>query len=64
MAMLDVHDISTFYGPIKFESEGDHYHDNLQPVPVLVQIKDGATVAVGPKEAAAAELTYPLPAWQ
>lgn len=56
-------DIATFYGPIKFETEGDHYHDNIQPVPVLIQIKDGGTVAVGPKEAAAGELTYPLPAW-
>jgi len=56
-------DITTSYGPIKFESEGDHYHCNIQPVPVLVQIKNGATVAVGPKESAADELTYPLPAW-
>lgn len=56
-------DITTSYGPIKFESEGDHYHCNIQPVPVLVQIKGGATVAVGPKESAADELTYPLPAW-
>lgn len=57
-------DIQTFYGPIKFEKEGDHYHDNIQPVPVLVQIQGGKTVAVGPKEAAAAEYTYPLPAWK
>lgn len=56
-------DITTFYGPIKFESEGDHYHDNIQPVPVLIQIKNGATAAVGPKESAEDELTYPLPAW-
>lgn len=56
-------DIKTFYGPIKFETEGAHYHDNIQPVPVLIQIQDGKTVAVGPKEAAAAPFTYPLPAW-
>ena len=57
-------DIQTFYGPIKFEKEGAHYHDNIQPVPVLVQIQGGKTVAVGPKEAAAASYTYPLPAWK
>src|SRR5690606_41550135 len=32
-------DIETFYGPIKFEKEGAHYHDNVQPVPVLIQIQ-------------------------
>ncbi|MBL3685081.1 hypothetical protein F2981_28650 (plasmid) [Sinorhizobium meliloti] len=57
-------DITTFYGPIKFEKEGDHYHDNVQPVPVVIQIQDGKTVAVGPKEAAAAEFIYPLPGWK
>ena len=57
-------DITTFYGPVKFEKEGDHYHDNIQPVPVLIQIKNGTSVPVGPKDAAEAELTYPLPAWK
>ncbi len=57
-------DIQTFYGPIKFEKDGPHYHDNIQPVPVLVQIQGGQVVAVGPKEAAAADYVYPLPAWK
>ena len=57
-------DITTFYGPVKFEKEGDHYHDNIEPVPVLIQIKEGRSVPVGPKDAAEAELTYPLPAWK
>lgn len=57
-------DIQTFYGPIKFEKDGPHYHDNTQPVPVLVQIQGGKVVAVGPKEAAAADYIYPLPAWK
>lgn len=56
-------DLQTFYGPIKFETEGDHYHCNIQPIPVLVQIQDGKTVAVGPQDAAAADYIYPLPAW-
>jgi branched-chain amino acid transport system substrate-binding protein len=57
-------DIQTFYGPIKFEKDGPHYHDNIQPVPVLVQIQGGKVVAVGPKGAAAADYIYPLPAWK
>lgn len=57
-------DIQTFYGPIKFEKDGPHYHDNIRPVPVLVQIQGGKIVAVGPKEAAAADYIYPLPAWK
>lgn len=57
-------DINTFYGPIRFEKEGNHYHNNVQPVPVLVQIQGGKTVAVGPREAAVADFTFPLPAWK
>ena len=56
-------DLMTFYGPVKFETEGDHYHDNIQQVPVLIQIQGGATVAVGPKDAAETDLIYPLAAW-
>ncbi|MDY0883251.1 amino acid ABC transporter substrate-binding protein [Dongia soli] len=57
-------DLHTFYGPIKFEKDGDHFHDNIQPVPVLVQIQGGKTVAVGHEAGAGAALTYPLPAWK
>lgn len=61
--LLEETDITTFYGPIRFETEGDHFHDNTAPTPVLVQIQDGAVVAVGPSDAATAEMIYPLPAW-
>src|SRR5690606_28695061 len=61
--ILEQTDITTFYGPIRFETEGDHYHCNTAPPPVLVQIQDGAVVAVGPMDAAKAPMTYPLPAW-
>jgi branched-chain amino acid transport system substrate-binding protein len=62
-AAIEQVDIGTFYGPIKFATEGEHYHDNTEPVPVLVQIRDGAVVAVGPANAKQADMTYPLPAW-
>lgn len=61
--MLERTDITTFYGPIRFETEGDHYHDNTAPTPVLVQIQDGAVVTVGPEDAKKADMVYPLPAW-
>jgi branched-chain amino acid transport system substrate-binding protein len=52
--------IKTFYGPIKFESSGDHFHDNVLPPPLLVQIKDGDIVAVAPANVKKASLEYPL----
>jgi branched-chain amino acid transport system substrate-binding protein len=56
-------DLDTFYGPIKFESEGDHFHDNTSPPPILVQIKEGEVVAVAPEDVREAELEYPLKPW-
>lgn len=53
-------DIQTFYGPIKFNSSGAHFHDNTLPPPVLVQIQKGSIVAVAPQKLAQAKLIYPL----
>ena len=53
--------IRTFYGQIKFESSGDHFHDNVLPPPLLVQIKGGDIVAVAPGSVKKANLEYPLP---
>jgi branched-chain amino acid transport system substrate-binding protein len=55
--------IQTFYGPIKFTTEGEHFHDNTEPVPVLVQVQNGGIVSVGPANAKRANMVYPLPAW-
>jgi len=57
-------DITAFYGPIKFEGSGDHFHDNLAPKPFLVQIQDGKVVAIAPAEAAQAKTVYPMKAWK
>ncbi|MGN6550830.1 MAG: amino acid ABC transporter substrate-binding protein [Pararhizobium sp.] len=53
-------DIQTFYGPIKFNSSGAHFHDNTLPPPVLVQIQNGSVVAVAPKKLAHTKLIYPM----
>ena len=58
--MIAQTNIKTFYGPIKFESSGDHFHDNVLPPPLLVQIKDGDIVAVAPDNVKKASLEYPL----
>jgi branched-chain amino acid transport system substrate-binding protein len=52
-------DVDTFYGHIKFDSSGSHFHDNSAPPPLLVQIQDGAVVAVAPSSGAQGSLTYP-----
>lgn len=52
--------IQTFYGPIRFDSSGPHFHDNTSPPPVLVQIKKGAVTAVEPAKFAHAKFEYPL----
>jgi branched-chain amino acid transport system substrate-binding protein len=54
-------DIQTFYGPIKFEQEGDHFHDNTAAPPTLIQIKSGKIVAVAPSEVKDGEYQYPMP---
>ncbi len=62
-SLIEQVDITTFYGPIKFDTSGDHYHDNTGPVPVLIQIQKGNVVSVGPAGAKKADMIYPLPAW-
>jgi branched-chain amino acid transport system substrate-binding protein len=54
--------IETFYGPVKFDSSGDHFHDNTAPPPVLIQIKQGKIVAVAPDDVKKATFEYPMKA--
>ncbi|MGH7117889.1 MAG: amino acid ABC transporter substrate-binding protein, partial [Acetobacteraceae bacterium] len=41
-------DIVTFYGPIKFDTSGPHFHDNTGLPPVLIQIQNDEIIAVAP----------------
>ena len=52
-------DVDTFYGHIKFDSSGPHFHDNTAPPPLLVQILSGNVVAVAPASGKKADLVYP-----
>jgi branched-chain amino acid transport system substrate-binding protein len=53
-------DLQTFYGRVKFDSSGDHFHDNTAPPPVLIQIKQGQIVAVQPSNVAQGKFEYPM----
>jgi branched-chain amino acid transport system substrate-binding protein len=50
----------TFYGPIQFDKNGNHFHDNTLPPPVLIQIKQGKIVAVAPTDVKKGSFQYPL----
>ncbi len=54
-------DLQTFYGPIKFATEGDHFHNNTALDPMLVQIQGGQVKAIAPPDASQAPMIYPLP---
>jgi branched-chain amino acid transport system substrate-binding protein len=53
-------DLQTFYGPIKFATEGDHFHNNTALDPMLVQIQGGQVKAIAPPDSAQAKIIYPL----
>ena len=52
-------DVSTFYGPINFDSTGKNEGKPMG----AVQIQNGKTVVVAPANAAVATLVYPAPGW-
>ncbi|MBU8824057.1 amino acid ABC transporter substrate-binding protein [Mycolicibacterium goodii] len=54
-------DMQTFYGPIKFATEGDHFHNNTALSPMLVQIQGGQVKAIAPPDSAQGQIIYPLP---
>lgn len=60
---LEKLDTETFYGRIKFATEGQYYHANTGLTPLTIQIQNGKVVTVGPKEDAEAAPLYPLKPW-
>ncbi len=52
-------DIVTYYGPINFDETGK----NAGKPMVTIQIQDGDINVVAPAEGAAANVIYPIPAW-
>jgi branched-chain amino acid transport system substrate-binding protein len=55
-------DVQTFYGRVKFATDGEFYHSNIGLSPLTVQIQGGKVTVIGPaKDAAKAE--YPMTSW-
>lgn len=51
--------INTFYGPVRFDGAGAHFHDNSTPEPLLLQIHEGKLVAVAPGNVKKGDFAYP-----
>lgn len=60
---LELLDIQTFYGHLKFATEGPFYHANIGITPLTVQVTGGKTVIVGPEKDAQAKAQYPMKPW-
>ena len=61
---LEKLDIQTFYGPIRFSSEGEFYHANTGLTPLALQIQGGRTVIIGPEAYQEAPAQYPMKPWK
>ncbi len=60
---LEKLNIMTFYGQIKFATEGNSYHCNAGLQPVALQYQSGKTVEVGPGKLQVIPPKYPTPPW-
>ncbi len=59
---LEAVDVQTFYGRVKFATEGEFYHSNIGLSPLTIQIQAGKVAVVGPAKDAAKAL-YPMTPW-
>lgn len=59
---LESVDVQTFYGRVKFATEGDFYHANVGLSPLTIQIQGGKVAVVGPAKDAARP-QYPMTPW-
>ncbi len=55
--------VDTFYGNVKFATDGEFYHANVGLAPLTIQIQNGKVAVVGPKKDAEAKADYPMTAW-
>lgn len=62
VAALEEIKIDSFYGPIKFATEGEWYHNNTGLRPLTIQLENGQQVIVGPKDVKTKDPVFPVPA--
>ncbi|HBV89195.1 amino acid ABC transporter substrate-binding protein [Desulfosporosinus sp.] len=60
---LEQIEVNTFYGPIKFATDGNWYHDNVGLKALVIQMINGEQVIVGPEAMKAKDPVYPVPAF-
>ncbi len=60
---LESIDVQTFFGHVKFATEGDFYHSNAGLAPLTIQIQGGKAAVVGPAKPAPAKAQYPMTPW-
>jgi branched-chain amino acid transport system substrate-binding protein len=60
---LEKVNLTTFYGQVKFATEGDAYHSNAGLAPLTVQYQGGKLVEVGPPKVRVTTMKYPTPPW-
>ena len=63
VGVLESLDLQTFYGRVKFATEGEYYHSNVGLKPLTVQIQSGKVMTVGPSAVADAKAQYPMTPW-
>jgi len=56
-------DVSTFFGRVKFATDGEFYHSNAGLTPLTIQIQQGKVAVVGPAKPAPAKAQYPMAPW-
>ena len=61
---LEELDLKTFYGPVKFASEGQFYHANIGLTPLALQIQNGVPTIIGPADFKEAKAQYPMKKWK
>jgi branched-chain amino acid transport system substrate-binding protein len=60
---LEAVDVQTFYGRVKFATDGEYYHSNVGLSPLTIQIQQGKVAVVGPTTSADAKAQYPMTPW-
>ena len=60
---LEAVDVETFYGRIKFATEGEFFHANAGISSLTIQIQNGVVKSVGPAKVAEVPAQYPMTPW-
>lgn len=60
-ALEEIELTDTIYGPLKYATEGNWYHNNTGLQPLTIQIRNASQTIVGPADVKMQDLVYPVP---